>query len=151
MHWETHGLWTSNLITSTMSCNRFQIISAYLHVGDPSSSDKISRIREISLLIQQKSMELYKPRKSFSIDESMIGFNCKHSMKQYLPRKPTRWGFKAFLLSESKTGYCLKHKFFEGKGFDEFKPKRVCSLIIRGVRYSVSLDQFTYFKFFEQQ
>ena len=56
----------------------------------------------------------------------MIGFNGKHSMKQYLPMRPTKWGFKAFLLCESKTGYCLKHKFFEGKGLDEFKPNQIC-------------------------
>ena len=47
MHWETHGMWNSNLIRNTLSRNKFEVISKYLTIGDIKESDKLSRIRPI--------------------------------------------------------------------------------------------------------
>ena len=53
MHWETHGMWDSKLIRTTMSRDRFQLISTYIKIGEPTNEDKLSRIRNLSRLIQQ--------------------------------------------------------------------------------------------------
>ena len=36
-------------------------------------------------------------------------------MRQYMPAKPTKWGFKNFVVSDSKTGYALRHKIYTGR------------------------------------
>lgn len=40
-------------------------------------------------------------------------------MKQYNKSKPSKWGYKVFVISESNTGYCLEWKMYTGK-HDEF-------------------------------
>ncbi|KAJ8312473.1 hypothetical protein KUTeg_009846 [Tegillarca granosa] len=50
------------------------------------------------------------------IDERMIGFKGRHFMKQYLPdKKANRWGIKAWILAESRTGYSHNIKIYTGK------------------------------------
>ena len=31
-----------------------------------------------------------------------------------MPMKPAKWGFKVFVLCESRTGYCIRHIFYDG-------------------------------------
>ncbi len=103
-----------------MTIDQFYLINTYLKLGNPDPNDKLARIREIS-----NQIELFSRRKNLSIDESMIAYKGKHSLKQYMPMKPTKWGFKAFLLCEATTGYVLRHKFFTGPGQIEFKPQNL--------------------------
>ena len=35
----------------------------------------------------------------------MIGFKGRLSFIQYMPKNPTKWGMKAFVLADSKSGY----------------------------------------------
>ena len=50
-----------------------------------------------------------------SIDESMIKFKGCIFFRQYMPKKPTKWGIKAFVLCEAERGYCLKSEIYTGK------------------------------------
>ena len=36
-----------------------------------------------------------------TIDEYMIPFKGRHLAKQYIPSKPTKWGFKCYVLADS--------------------------------------------------
>ena len=58
--------------------------------------------------------KMYKSKRELSIDESTIGFKGRLSFLQYLPKKPTKWGMKAFVLAESSTGYTLKWRLYTG-------------------------------------
>ena len=49
--------------------------------------------------------ESYTRNRELSIDEAMIGFKGRLSFIQYLPKKPTKWGMKAYVLADSSTGY----------------------------------------------
>ncbi len=71
---------------------------------DP-SYDKLWKIREIMEVIKLRCKEIYTPGKCVSVDESMIGTRGRLSFLQYLPKKPTKWGIKVWVCSESKTGY----------------------------------------------
>lgn len=134
MHWQTHGLWSSNLIKKSMSIDRFEMINKYLNIGENTPYDKLSRIRNLSSHIQECSIKYYKPSKKLSIDESMIKFKGRHSLKQYMPMKPNKWGFKAFLCCEATTGYCLNHIFFAGANKREFKPYNISMILVEGYR-----------------
>ena len=46
--------------------------------------------------------------------------------------KATKHGFKAFLLCEASTGYCLKHTFFSGPNQEIFRPINICNDLASG-------------------
>ena len=43
--------------------------------------------------------------RELSVDEQMVSFKGRLSFLQYLPKKPTKRGMKAFVLADSKSGY----------------------------------------------
>ena len=50
-----------------------------------------------------------------------------------------------FLLCEVRTGYCITHKFFSGKGKGEFKIKGLCMDITKGFEnqdYHIYMDNY---------
>ena len=58
---------------------------------------------------------LYTPGQELSIDEQMISFKGRLSFLQYMPKNPTKWGMKAFVLADSSTGYVYNWKLYTGK------------------------------------
>ena len=49
--------------------------------------------------------EVLVPQQQLSIDEAMISYKGWLSFLQYLPKKPKKWGMKAWTLADSKQGY----------------------------------------------
>ena len=51
----------------------------------------------------------YNLGREIAINESMIDFKGRLHFIQYMPKKPTKWGMKAFVLADSSSGYtrCL--------------------------------------------
>ena len=144
-HWKIHSIFTSGLVSKTMSINRFKAIGRYLATGPIDKEDKLSRIRTLSDSIQESSIKFYLPRKELSVDESMIGFTGRHEFKQYMPMKPTKWGFKAFLLYESTTGYCLKHTIFTQAGQVEFQTRNLCNNYLKDSSIRIMIYLWTTF------
>ena len=56
----------------------------------------------------------YTLNRELSVDEAMVGFKGRLSFLQYLPRKPTKWGMKAFVLADSSNGYVYNWKLYTG-------------------------------------
>ena len=60
--------------------------------------------------------------------------------------KSTKWGFKGFFYCvKAKTGYCITHKFFSGKGKAEFKIKNLCMDMTKGFEnqdYHIYMDNY---------
>ncbi len=44
----------------------------------------------------------------------MIGFNGRLGFVQYMPKKPTKWGLKAFVVSDSTTSYAFNWELYTG-------------------------------------
>ena len=57
----------------------------------------------------------YNLHRDVAIDESMIGFKGRLWFIQYIPKKPTKWGMKAFVLADSLSGYTYNWKSYAGK------------------------------------
>lgn len=51
-----------------------------------------------------------------SIDEAMIRFKGRSTLKHYLPLKPIKRGIKVRVLADSKTGYVSTLDVYKGKG-----------------------------------
>ena len=101
MYWETETRYEQ--VASIMSRNRFEIIKTFLQFADNSNApdpsdpnrDKLYKIRELSEKLRHNCLSV-KPEEKNSIDEQIIPFKGKSSLRRYLPKKPKKWGFKIF-------------------------------------------------------
>ena len=48
------------------------------------------------------------------MDETIVGFSGRFSAKQYMPKKPEKWGIKAFTMADSTNGYMLNILVYTG-------------------------------------
>lgn len=105
-----------------MSGRRFELLLRYIHLndsrkqpprGDP-DYDKLYKIRPFLDAVVSQFKSVYSPKQSVSIDESIIGFKDRLSFVQYMPKKPTKWGIKSWVLAESDSGYVWNMKVYTG-------------------------------------
>eukprot|EP00057_Strongylocentrotus_purpuratus_P016764 XP_011671238.1 PREDICTED: piggyBac transposable element-derived protein 4-like [Strongylocentrotus purpuratus] len=57
----------------------------------------------------------FSPGRDLSMDESLVPFKGRVGFKQYLPLKPTKWGIKFWVITDSCTGFCLDWSVYTGK------------------------------------
>ena len=65
--------------------------------------------------ITARFQALYEVDGNVSVDESMIKFKGRLAFRQYLPMKPTKWGVKVWVMSESSTGYVTNFQIYAGR------------------------------------
>ena len=125
-YWETFWLTSTPGFSRIMSRDRFELILSFLHYannedhvarGQP-GHDRLFKVRQLIDMIVPKFRQVFSPRKEVAIDEMTIAFKGRSVLKQYNPKKPDKWGFKAFVLSESKSGYVLDWTLYAGKTED---------------------------------
>ena len=59
----------------------------------------------------------YHTHEELSVDEAMIPFKGRLSIKQYMKDKPTKWGIKVFVLADSKTSYTVRLQVYTEEKF----------------------------------
>ena len=94
--------------------------------GEP-GHDKIFKIQPLVDKLIRAFQTSYSLKREISIDESMISYKGRLSFLQYLPKKPHKWGMKAWVLAGAKTGYTFNWSLYTGKEDDDRAPltKRV--------------------------
>ena len=114
-YWSTHVTLNLPFFRSVFSRDRFLQIFWMLHVGEQPSVNKRSKIQPfLDLLIPLFQRHLI-PAQELSIDEAMIAFRGRVGFRQYIRGKPQPWGIKAYVLSESRTGYMYNLVIYYGK------------------------------------
>ena len=112
-YWSSHPLLGAKGIVAGMSYRRFRVLLSCLHLVDNSTAvrrgdtgfDKLHKIRPLLDIIQQNIKSSYNPHREVSIDEAMVGFKGRSSLKQYMPMKSIKRGFKIWCLCDSTNGY----------------------------------------------
>ena len=106
------------LIQETMTVNYFETIRRCIHFNDNNNCiprgqpghDKLYKLRPIVNHLQEKFMSI--PMEEFiSVDEQMCPTKTRHHLKQYMPDKPHKYGFKLFVLS----GYAYNFEVYTGQ------------------------------------
>ena len=105
-----------------MSGRRFELIMKFLHLNDSSKQpargsndfDKLYKIGPLLDKIVQSFKTVYTPHQNISVDESIIGFKGRLSWIQYLQKKPTKWGIKAWVMADASNGYVSNFKLYTG-------------------------------------
>uniref|UniRef100_A0A8P4JXH0 PiggyBac transposable element-derived protein domain-containing protein n=1 Tax=Dicentrarchus labrax TaxID=13489 RepID=A0A8P4JXH0_DICLA len=122
-----------------MSRNRFEMNLSFFHFanneeyverGQP-GYDRLFKVRPIIDLIIPRFSAVYGPRKQLSLDEMTIAFKGKCTLKMYNPNKPDKYGYKAFVLSEAKSGYVLQWSLYTGQHGDEVTDLGATHVLVR--------------------
>ncbi|XP_063235868.1 piggyBac transposable element-derived protein 3-like [Bacillus rossius redtenbacheri] len=118
-YWSTSEDFRVPPIAEAMPRDRFELILRYLHANDNKSvpqgnKDKIYKIRPVVEKLNHKFQQVYNGTRELSIDESMILFKGRSTLKQYNPMKPIKRGYKLWSMADQK-GYTLTFKVYQGK------------------------------------
>ena len=108
-----------SLMSDAMPRNRYQQILANLHVNDnnampENNTDKLYRIRPFVDALNNNFILLYNVNEHISVDESMILFKGRSSMKQYIPMKPIKRDYK-ISSGQIWTATCLNLAYTKAK------------------------------------
>lgn len=88
------------------------------------------------------SRSLYNPEKVLTVDEAMIKFNGRSKLKVYMPLKPTKYGFKAYILAEASSGFVLNWQLHNGKRNSLISILDNLTDPFAGQGYRISMDRF---------
>ena len=114
-YWSTHITLNRPFFRCVFSRDRFLQIFWMLHVGESAGHTKRSKIQPFIDLIIPLFQRHLNPSQELSIDEAMIAFRGRCGFRQYIRGKPQPWGIKAYVLSESRTGYMYNLIIYYGK------------------------------------
>ncbi|KAJ8930958.1 hypothetical protein NQ314_016193 [Rhamnusium bicolor] len=126
----TRSFWSNDLrfsnIADVMSVNKFGNIRQYIHFNnnqtfiprDHPGHDRLHKIRPLVDNLNKKCSSIAL-KQHLNIDEQMCSTIARHYMKQYMPMKPHKWGFKFFVLA-GVSGFAYKFEICQEK-FDNLK------------------------------
>lgn len=123
MYWSYDPNFRVERIANIMSIKRFLAILRHIHLNNnekcpkkgENNFDRLYKLRPLIDHLNKEFKLLFSPSRELSIDESMVGFKGRSSLKQYMPMKPVKRGFKIWVMTCARTGYMLSFKVYEGK------------------------------------
>ena len=97
-YWESYMSYTG--VSSVMSRNRFQSALRNIHFvdnlnvsGEEKLQDRLWKLRPWLNDLRQTFL-MVSPEEFQAVDEIMVSFKGKSLLRQYMPNKPHKWGFK---------------------------------------------------------
>jgi hypothetical protein len=114
MYWgQTFG---HPLITSLFSRDRFKQLLRFFRVAEPDDDaaerDPLPHIASLAVKLNASFAANYHPSQPLALDEAMAAFKGRSPIKQYIPSKPHKWGYKIYCLSSDD--YLLHFEVYAG-------------------------------------
>jgi len=110
-----HGHWARAVIPSrkrfTGLLTFFKIVDCFAEVAD----DRLRKVRFLYDHMRTACKSLFQPSQDVALDERIVRSKGRFVFRQYLPKKPVKWGTKIFALCDSKTSYCYDFMIYSGQ------------------------------------
>ena len=102
--------------------DRFKVLLHCLHMNDNATKkspgdpeyDWLHKLRPLLTSINSNFLHQYNPNRELSVDEAMVGFKGRSSLKQYMPMKSTKRGYKVWCLCDSHNGFICNFEVYTG-------------------------------------
>ena len=75
----------------------------------------MAKVRPVIETLRESFLSSYNPHRENSIDEAMVKFKGRSTLKQYMPKKPIKRGFKVWVRADSHNGYISNLHFYTGR------------------------------------
>ena len=155
-YWSRSQTFHYSPIADRIPRDRFLDIHKFLHfVNNTSLSpygspnyNKLGKVQPVIDYLNTKFLEVYNPHQNISIDEAMIKFKGRSSMKQYMPKKPIKRGFKVWVRADAENGYISELDVYIGKKGDKIETGLGQSVVEKlteklvGKYYHIYFDNF---------
>jgi len=110
-------------VAKIMPVKRFLKILRLLHLNDNSQMpsrnslefDKLYKIRPMITQLKNIYQSVYRPSRYLAVDESMVAYKGRSTIKQYMPMKPIKRGFKIWALADSYSDFLMNLDIYTGK------------------------------------
>lgn len=153
-YWSTSPDINDAYISGLMPVKRFSWLLSNFHLNNnvlmpkkgEAHYDKLYKVRPLLIALAENFERCMAPSRELVIDESMIKFKGRSSLKQYMPKKPIKRGYKVWILA-NKNGYCQKFDIYTGKAEDAEKQlgARVIKQMLNGLENKEHIVYFDNF------
>ena len=117
-YWSQEPTLRVQAVADVMPRDRFLEIRKALHFADNESyhdpTDRAWKITPVIKHFNDSFMAAMDFSEQMAVDEHMVKFKGQNRMKQYMPKKPCKRGFKLWCLNDSNTGYLYKCTLYTG-------------------------------------
>lgn len=123
-HESTVSLWSEksgrSIFRATMSHKRFRQISRAMRFDDKLSrprrqDDRLAAFRQVWDLWTSRLSMLFNPDRNLTVDEQLVPFKGRCRFRQYMPKKPAKYGIKIWAACDAKTSYAWRLQVYTGK------------------------------------
>ena len=122
-YWKRDPLFYCPFIAERMARDRFLNIHKYLHFVDNDTLvrpgephyDRLCKVRPIFEMIEVRFVFTYQPHQECAINEAMVPYKRRSSLKQHMPKKMVRRGLKVWMRSDSTSGFVSQYQVYVGK------------------------------------
>lgn len=121
----TCGLWANKtgrpIFRAAMPHYRYCQISANIRFDDKLTrpgrfrNDKLAAFRILWEKWVARLPLLFNPGVDVCVDEQLVGFKGRCGFRQYMPKKPTKYGIKIWVTCDVATSYAWKMEIYTGK------------------------------------
>jgi hypothetical protein len=114
MYWSS--LFGHPLITAVFSRDRFKQLLRFFRVVAPDEHaaprDPLPHIQSLAAKLNVSFAAHSNPSQQLALDEAMAAYKGRSPIKQYVPSKPHKWGYKIYCLSSED--YLLHFEVYSG-------------------------------------
>ena len=126
--------------------DRFLLLASKLYFASPNKPADASKtyyMDEVVSIVKNTFLNAREESSYQSIDECMVKFRGRSSLKQFMPLKPIKRGIKPWARCDSKTGYVYDFNIYAGRGDSQGeRVVRKLTSTIRGSDVAVAFDRF---------
>jgi len=137
---QTEMYWSAgyqhSTIASIFSRDRFKQLHRYFRIApapvDAAPRNPIPHVRALAEKLNQSFAAHFTPTQHLALDEAMVAYKGRSPIKQYIPSKPHKWGYKIYCLASED--YLLHFETYEGKEDDPSVEGATYDTVIRMIQ-----------------
>ncbi|XP_044045463.1 piggyBac transposable element-derived protein 4-like [Siniperca chuatsi] len=121
----TCSLWSEHtgraIFRATMSHRRYSLLNANVRFDDKLArperrrKDKLAAFRTIWEKWVHRLPLLFNPGQDVCVDEQLVQFRGRCAFRQYMPKKPAKYGIKIWVTCDALTSYAWNMQIYTGK------------------------------------